>query len=42
MCGTMMGLITLPLRVIIKLSKVAILIALLVLAIKAFKKMLHK
>ncbi|VVB66884.1 Uncharacterised protein [uncultured archaeon] len=40
--STMMGFVTFPLRVIIKLSKMAILIALIILAIKAFKKMLRK
>jgi len=39
---TMMCFVSLPLRVIFKLSKLAILIALLMLAIKAFKKMLRK
>jgi len=40
--NTMMGFVSFPLRVIIKLSKVAILIALLILAIMGIKKMLHK
>ncbi|MCX6668324.1 MAG: hypothetical protein NTV25_00740 [Methanothrix sp.] len=39
---TMMCFVSLPLRVIFKLSKLAMLIALLILAIMAFKKMLHK